>query len=301
MVVTLRFPAVAHAACRHQLAGRALLAVLMCLGILQPISAQMPNVHYRHRGDMPPGAIGRSQLLRGGPLPGYFQPVEITAPQGAMISLAMGGHFTPPEPAPVRAGFLIGQVYRFKVTRIPLQPGREVFPSVEVIDRLYPPPGKEHQFPIPVQMTQQDLVLALQGKMVTRVIFVEDPKRALPVQEAGGMQNWFEARNGEDPLQVADLLGRPVAILRLGARVPDNQTGPDDDFLYGCPPWQHCPEVEVVETPAAEPKDAVPIPTPVEPKDNTTFLQPAMPLIVEQSILPASSDEHADYFREDYP
>ena len=37
------------------------------------------------------------------------------------------------------AGMLIGQVYRLRVTNIPHQPGVEVFPTIQVIDRLYPP------------------------------------------------------------------------------------------------------------------------------------------------------------------
>ena len=139
-------------------------------------------------------------------------------------------------------------------------------------------------------------MLALKGQMVTRVIYVEDPKRALPVQEENGMQNWFEARVDEDPLQVADLLGRPVAILRLGARLPDSQSGPDAQFLYGCPPWQQCPEF--VEAPTAETDGQEPIPAPVEPETTRTILQPATPLVVEPASLPGSADEHTDYFRE---
>ncbi len=45
---------------------------------------------------MPPGAIGSRQLQRGGPLPGFFQPVEIKAPAGALISLASGDQFGRP-------------------------------------------------------------------------------------------------------------------------------------------------------------------------------------------------------------
>ena len=46
---------------------------------------------------MPPGAIGSLQLQRGGPLPGFFQPVEIKAPFGALISLAVDGQFDEPQ------------------------------------------------------------------------------------------------------------------------------------------------------------------------------------------------------------
>ena len=52
------------------------------------LQAEDPPVHYHHAGILPPGAIGSQQLQRGGPLPGYFQPVEIKAPQGASISTA---------------------------------------------------------------------------------------------------------------------------------------------------------------------------------------------------------------------
>ena len=37
--------------------------------------------------------------------------------------------------------------------------------------------------------------------------------------ERGG-QRYFEAAPGEDPLQVADKLGRPMLIMRMGSRVP---------------------------------------------------------------------------------
>ena len=170
---------------------------------------------------MPPGAIGSLRLHRGGPLLGYFQPVQIRAPQGARIALAMEDAYSAPNFDVALVGMLIGPVYRLRVTDIPNQPGVELFPTVEVIDRLYPPPGLRLRFPIPVELTQDELEMAAQGMFVTRVIYVEDPSLALPTrQTAGGDQPWMEARAGDDPLVVADRLGRPVAILRIGGRVP---------------------------------------------------------------------------------
>jgi len=67
-------------------------------------------------------------------------------------------------------------------------------------------------------LAENDLELALAGKFVTRVIYIEDPRNALPVAQEPGKQEWFDARPGEDPLQVADVLGRPVAIVRIGGR-----------------------------------------------------------------------------------
>ena len=235
------------------------MVVLWCLAAVPTLLAQEPRVHYLHQGVMPPGAIGGRQLQRGGPLPGFFQPVEIKAPPGALVSLASEGRFGQTRKAPLRVGLLIGQVYRLRVMNIPLNPGLEVFPTVEVIDRLYPPPGAGRRFAIPIELTRQDLQLALKGKFVTRVIYLEDPRSALPVQDDPAAQNWFEAGPGRDPLAVADSLGRPVAILRLGVRLPDVAHGPDMSFLFGCPPFvEYRPQVKALPPPRKAPEQAKP-------------------------------------------
>lgn len=205
------------------------------------LSAQGPGLHYQHQGSMPPGAIGQARLQRGGPVQGYFQPVRIKAPQGTSICLAEQGRFTVARPAPLDVGLLVGQVYRIRVTNIPLRPGEEVFPTIEIVDRLYAPQGEEHQFPIPVHLNLEDLRLALAGKFVTRVIYLEDPETALPVRDDPANENWFEIGSKRDPLAVADELGRPVAILRMGGRMPDLAGGLDVNFLFSCPPTMNYP------------------------------------------------------------
>jgi hypothetical protein len=246
MVHKLRCPAIEAQFYGRRVAGRTAMVVLWCLGTASALFAQEPRVHYLHQGVMPPGAIGSRQLQRGGPLPGFFQPVEIKAPPGALVSLAVAGQFDQPRKVPLRVGLLIGQVYRLRVMNVPLKTGLEVFPSIEVIDRLYPPAGGQHRFAIPIELTQQDLELALEGKFVTRVIYLEDPRRALAVREDPEAQNWFEAGPGRDPLAVADALGRPVAILRLGGRLPQDGEAPEMGFLFGCPPFvEHRPRVGV--------------------------------------------------------
>jgi len=211
-------------------------AVLTCLVACSlPAAAQGPPVHWLHAGAMPPGAIGSLRLHRGGPLSGYFQPVEIRAPDGARISLAQEDGFSQPQESRAVVGMQIGAVYRLKITDIPNLPGEEVFPTIELVDRLYPPPGLALRYPVPVQLTEEELEMATQGMFVTRIVYLEDPSQALPVAEkAGGEQPWVEAAAGEDPLVVADQLGRPMAILRMGGRVP---TGPGGDcrFSYGAP------------------------------------------------------------------
>jgi hypothetical protein len=201
-----------------------------------PSLAQQPPVHFIHPAGMPPGAIGNQQLQRGGPIPGFFQPVEIKAPEGVSIAMAEAESFGQPQKAPIRVGLLIGQVYRMRVMNVPLQPGVEVFPTIEIVDRVYAPRGQELRFPIIIQIDRDDLDQAVAGKFVTRIVYLEDPERALPVQETGREQDWFDVAPGRDPLAVADALGRPVAIVRLGARVPERIDAVDMAFLYGCPP-----------------------------------------------------------------
>ncbi len=209
------------------------LVAWMCIGGIA--QAQRAPVHYFHSTDLPPGAIGQGQLLRGGPLPGYFQPVEIKAPKGAKISLAMDGNFATPEEGPVLAGMLIGQVYRIKITGIPRNEGYEVFPTIEVINRMYPPRGLENHFPVPIEFTLDELEMALSGLFVTRVIYLEDPNEALPIAEDPKQQSYFEVRADEDPLKAADRLGRPMAILRMGSRTPDYDTSLRR-FAFAMPP-----------------------------------------------------------------
>ncbi len=167
---------------------------------------------------------------------GYFQPVELKGPDGTSIAMAEEGTFGEPQTSPVRVGLLIGAVYRLRIMNIPLREGQEVFPTVEIIDRLYTPRGQERRFPILVEITMDDIRQALDGKFVTKVVYLEDPELALPIAQVDQEESWFEARPGEDPLAAADQLGRPMAIVRMGARLPDLSRGVDMTFLCGCPP-----------------------------------------------------------------
>jgi hypothetical protein len=154
-----------------------------------------------------------------------------------MIALPSAGRFEPPAPS-VHAGLLQGQVYRLRVTNIPNHEGEELYPTIEVIDRTWPPPHMAHRFPIPVVLSNDDLEQALIGRFVTRVIYVEDPRDALPVAQVPGVPDGFDVRPGDDPLRVADGLGRPVAILRIGGRTPEDASRPSMQFLFNCPVFQ---------------------------------------------------------------
>ncbi len=212
--------------------------VVMILPLVPRVAHAQTGVrHFHEHFDMRPGEIGSRQLNRGRPLRGYFQPVRLEAPSGAKIAMVSRRDFGSLESAPLTVGMLIGQVYRLRITNIEKNSGAEVFPTIEVIDRLYPPPGQKARFAIPVELTQQELELAIAGSFVTRVIYLEDPQTALPYRGDQAQQPFFDVSPNTDPLRVADQIGRPVAILRMGGRLP-GPNGPDENFLFGSPPLE---------------------------------------------------------------
>jgi len=186
---------------------------------------------------MPPGVVGGARLQRRGAVQNYYQPVRFSGPDGVRFALADGGVFQPNSEPQLHAGLLIGAVYRFKITGIPNEPGLELFPTVEIIDRTYPPPGQANRFPIPINIDRFDLQDASEGRMVTRVVYLEDPTTALPLPETLDTARSFDVSQQQDPLEVADQLGRPVAIIRIGSLTPPNEPSLLPRFFFGGPPW----------------------------------------------------------------
>ncbi len=226
---------------------RRTLSVLAWLSCLTTLAHAQPPIHYFHSANLPPGTVAQGQLERHLTLRGYYQPVEVQVPSGALVSVNIGGQFDEPHAGSVVAGMQIGPVYQLKISNIPYFEGFEVFPTIEVVNRLYPPEGKSRRFPIPIQFTQEELEMALDGRYVTRVVYLEDRDSALPVQDDPAHQRYFEAAPGEDPLRVADQFGRPMLIMRMGSRVPDQ-----DEIAYSSGNLAP-PIVYPAELPAATP------------------------------------------------
>ncbi|WP_146118726.1 hypothetical protein [Blastopirellula marina] len=264
-------------------------ATLAAAGVVVGQDQELPATpHYLYHEGLPPGAIGQMQLLKKRPAVGWFQPVQIVPPAGTKVSFTNNGQFGPDVASPALAGCLIGQVYRMRLTEIPLNPGVELYPTIEVIDRLCPPPGKELKFPIPVHITQEEIRYALEGKMVVRVIYVEPPLDAIPEAQDKDFQPFFEVPPGGDPIQIADELGRPVAILRMGSRQPLNEERMGE-FDYRSPP------IMVYDTAALGP-DMAPIEQqPQLPVNQEAIRQPAFPRVPPTAYLPPNVAERPMY------
>lgn len=273
------------------LLGWAFLGMLFAL----PTDAfgQQRVTHRLLRADLPPGVVGRIQAQSVPSRFGYFQPTEVRVPEGAFISIASDGNFATLGPS-VRASLQLGEVYRLKITNIPQHENAELFPSIEVIDRLHPPEGEADRFPIPIEITQDDLELALRGAMVVRVIYLENPAEALPVAE-DKEQFSIDVGPGEDPLQVADEQGRPMAILRIGSKGMPTDGG-DDEFFFGSPPlhWLSDPVesgTPVLGEPIFDSGQAAPMtePTPAPSLPATPRLEQPAPAPIENQPMLGNS------------
>ena len=224
--------------------------------------------HNLFNSQMPTGEIGQHQLRRRPALRGFSQPVQVKLPESAEVSVAEGTGFSTPSSGLALFGLQVGEVYRLKVDRIPNRTGT-VYPSIELLDRMHPPRGKETRYPIPIEISLDDLRLALAGKFVTRVVYVEDPRDALPARELPD-QRYFEVLPEEDPLIIAGELGRPVAILRLGSVAPGS-SGMTSDFLFGSPPVVHHATADnstsqgALEASSTTPADQTPLNTQTQP------------------------------------
>jgi hypothetical protein len=204
----------------------------------QDFASRLPNnTHPLLRDTMPPGEIGAIQLARKPELRGVWQAIEIKGPAGMRVSMADAGQFSE-DLAAARLALMVGYPYRLRLTGITFQEEAALYPTLEIIDRIHPPAEREHRFPIPIEIDEDDIAEALRGEMIFKVIYLEDNQIADPIDTAGNPQRVLDLRPSQDALQAADRLGRPVAILRIGSRVPNVTEGQDwDAFLYGCPAW----------------------------------------------------------------
>ena len=183
-------------------------------------SSYKPRNHEFTRGDMAPGVVADLARISNPKLQGHVQPVRVVVPQGCRVGIRMANGYVETNAATTSVGLTVGPVYRFKVTDIPNRFGRELYPSVEILNRLNPPAGLENEFPIEVVISLSDLEEALEDRMVTKIIYLENPETALPHRHLPNKQPYFDVGGSEDPLRVAEALGRPMAILRIGSRVP---------------------------------------------------------------------------------
>ena len=183
-------------------------------------NAQLSRGHKLIDSRMAPGVASQRTLMSNKNLLNHVQPVRLLTPEGSSVGIFANGTTTNSAGSAVSVGVQAGLLYRFKVDFVVDRQPRSVYPSIELLDRLYPPQGLETQFPIPVVLSQDDLQQASAGKMVTKVIYLESAEGAAVRGGSDREQPYFDVDGAEDPLHVAKGFGKPLVILRIGSRIP---------------------------------------------------------------------------------
>ena len=185
----------------------------------------------------PPGTAGRWSVQAGRVCPGTFQQVRIHLPSSGTVTVYNG---TPSQvvslAAPAQMGLLVGATYRFKIDGLPEFPSQEFYPSIELVDMLHPPPGQAERFPVEIELLVDELTWVTNGRLVTKVVYLEQPDRVL-LRTLNNGPRVTDLQPAQNALAEADALGRPIAIVRLGGRVPDAHA-PDPQFWGPLAPIQ---------------------------------------------------------------
>jgi hypothetical protein len=230
--------------------------LLVAAGLLAAFSNGWPATTYaqtKSRGryfpldqTAPPGTAAKWAGVQRGFCP-VMQPVRVDLPEGGLVSFysTPGGDHTPVAAGSI-VGLQVGSIYRLKISDLPGTSGVELYPTIELIDRLHPPRGRELEFPIPIVLTAEEISLALEGRLITKVVYLEQPDRADPIRTTDAARSQF-AHPRENVLALADEAGRPMAIVRLGGREPDAGAINSGFYGTGAP-------VQVLQEAASSPK-----------------------------------------------
>src|SRR5271157_4829115 len=141
--------------------------------------------------------------------------VEVLAPEPSPVSIGDGEGIA-------TVGLQRGVGYRLRLSDITERPGVELFPVIEVVGHLHRPreisPAK---YPIRIVFTDEELWDVVdRGRLVTKVIYLEEPEQAIPIKLSKDQIPVVTLNPTEQPLKVAEALGRVMAIVRIGGRRP---------------------------------------------------------------------------------
>ena len=178
----------------------------------------------------PPGAVPAvgANIPHAGPAKAgpVAQPAPLVAakfltPAGVRVTAFPGSKLAKIYETPVVMGLRPGYVYRFELTNLPYYPGRSLYPEVEVRGMLVPRPGMKYMdYPIPLTFSQTDLERVLNGALITKVIYLEDPDKAVPTEVRPDQPVEVDEVSEREALNHARENGRLMAIVRLGDRKP---------------------------------------------------------------------------------
>jgi uncharacterized repeat protein (TIGR01451 family) len=176
-----------------------------------------------------------------------------------------------------------GYLYRVEVGRLPGRPGVSIYPTLEVRGSLcIPPKLRAASFPAPVVLTEADIEAVLAGALVTKVVYLENPDRAVPLATRADLPIELDLPPSAHLLDEARERGRPMLVVRMGGRLLLTP----EELAHGSVPGTILHPDERALSPASAPPCLLP--------DPCAFIDPILgPRPLEEECVHDGGDHHA--------
>jgi uncharacterized repeat protein (TIGR01451 family) len=196
--------------------NRTLLATIAFVSLAAAATAQVPPSGC---ACPPPGQVQPPGRVRG-PSPLLY--VRFNGTPGGRVTFYRGDQGGPREfEFPVTVGLRPGYIYRVKIDGLPGQT-QPLFPTIEVRGSLYLMPQiNPADFPAPFVLTETDVRHIFDGVLLTKVVYLEHPDRAIPSPTRPGELLERSLGPSDDLLDEARAYGRPMMVARVGERPTD--------------------------------------------------------------------------------
>lgn len=150
--------------------------------------------------------------------------VKFALPDGVRVTTMPGTDAKTMHATTATFGFRPGYIYRVQLTGLPNRPDESLYPEIEVRGSLAPRPGMNYMdYPAAIFFSADELAKASAGSLLTKVIYLEDPEKAVPVKTTNDRPLEQIADTDEDAIRAAADQGRVVMIVRVGNRVPTSE------------------------------------------------------------------------------
>jgi uncharacterized repeat protein (TIGR01451 family) len=152
-----------------------------------------------------------------GPAPLLY--VRFAGPEGMHVTVYQGAPPGHDYAAPLVVGLRPGYLHRVRLSGLPGRPAVTLAPTLEVLGTLHLTAHLcPEKYPAPVVLTEQDIERVLAGALVTKVIYLENPDRAVAAATRPDQPLELELPPTRDLVNESWGLGRPMLLLRLGQR-----------------------------------------------------------------------------------
>lgn len=144
--------------------------------------------------------------------------VRFTDPVGMRIGWQVGNSFADNQlVVPAKYNFPQAATYRLKLSEITDRPGEVIYPTLQVFPSSAATDAYLTHAPLPIEITLKDLEQVAANNMVTKVIYLPDPRhQGLAVAGVSTLVS-TQLPPGADPVSEAERLGTIMAVLKMGS------------------------------------------------------------------------------------